>query len=48
MKKILTLAITLFSLTTFGQKVSEVMGQQMTLEKWNEEAKTNIRLLPKY
>jgi len=48
MKKILTLAITLFSLTTFGQKVSEVMGQQMTSEKWDEEAKTNIRLLPKY
>ena len=48
MKKILTLAITLLSLTTFGQKVSEVMGQQMTSEKWDEEAKTNIRLLPKY
>jgi tetratricopeptide (TPR) repeat protein len=48
MKQILTFAILLFSLTTFGQKVSEVMGQQMTSEKWNEEAKTNIRLLPKY
>ena len=24
------------------------MGEQMTLEKWNEEAKTNIRLLPEY
>jgi Tfp pilus assembly protein PilF len=23
-------------------------GQQMTLEQWNEEAKTNIRLIPKY
>ncbi len=48
MKKIFTLAITLFTLTTFGQKVSELEGQQMTLEQWNEEAKTNIRLLPKY
>lgn len=38
----------LLSLTTFGQRVSEVMAQQMTLEKWDEEAKTNIRLLPKY
>jgi len=47
MKTILTLAITLLSLTTFGQRFGEVM-QQMTLEKWNEEAKTNIRLLPKY
>jgi tetratricopeptide (TPR) repeat protein len=35
-------------LTTFGQKEREVMGQQMTSEKWDEEAKTNIRLLPKY
>lgn len=48
MKRILTLAITLLTLTTFGQKVSEVMGQQMTSEKWDDEAKTNIRLLPKY
>ena len=48
MKKILTFAITLFSLTTFGQKYSDVMGQKMTSEQWNEEAKTNIRLLPKY
>ncbi len=48
MIKILTIAFTLFSLTSFGQKYSDVMGQQMTLEKWNEEAKTNIRLIPKY
>jgi tetratricopeptide (TPR) repeat protein len=48
MKKILTLAITLFTLATFGQNVSEGMGQQMTSEEWDEEAKTNIRLLPKY
>lgn len=27
---------------------STVSGQQMTLEQWNEEAKTNIRLLPEY
>jgi len=40
MKNILTLVITFFTLTTFGQ--------QMTSEQWDEEAKTNIRLLPKY
>ena len=40
MKNILTLVITFFALTTFGQ--------QMTSEQWDEEAKTNIRLLPKY
>lgn len=48
MRQILILSIALFSLTTFGQKYSDVMSQQMTSEKWNEEAKTNIRLLPKY
>ncbi|MDI3318283.1 tetratricopeptide repeat protein [Pinibacter soli] len=48
MKKILTVIITLFSLTTFGQKYSDLMGNKMTFEQWNEEAKTNIRLLPKY
>jgi tetratricopeptide (TPR) repeat protein len=48
MKKVLTLAITLFTLTIFGQNVSELMEQKMTSEKWDEEAKTNIRLLPKY
>jgi tetratricopeptide (TPR) repeat protein len=41
MKNILiTIIITLSALTSFGQK--------MTLEEWNEQAKTNIRLLPKY
>jgi len=40
MKQLLTLSITLFALTTFGQ--------QMTSKEWDEEAKTNIRLLPKY
>lgn len=40
MKKNLTLTILLFASTVFGQ--------QMTLEQWNEEAKTNIRLFPKY
>ena len=40
MKQILTLTILFFASTVFGQ--------QMTLEQWNEEAKTNIRLLPKY
>ncbi len=48
MNKILILAITFLSMTTFGQKVSEVMEKQMSPEQWNEEAKTNIRLLPKY
>jgi len=40
MRTVLALAISFFALTAFGQ--------QMTLEQWNEEAKTNIRLLPKY
>jgi tetratricopeptide (TPR) repeat protein len=48
MKKITTLIITLYSLTTFGQKYSDVVQEKMTLEKWSEEAKTNIRLFPKY
>lgn len=40
MKQLLTLAITFFTLTAFGQ--------QMTSDEWNEQAKTNMRLLPKY
>ena len=48
MRKILTFAILLFSLTTFGQQYSDVMEKRMTSGQWNEEAKTNIRLLPKY
>ena len=48
MRKILTFAITFLSFTTFGQKYSDVMDKKMTSEQWNEEAKTNIRLLPKY
>lgn len=40
MKQILTLIITLFTLTSFGQ--------QMTADEWKEQSKTNIRLLPKY
>lgn len=41
MKKFFTTPIfTLFALISFGQ--------QMTLSEWNEQAKTNIRLLPKY
>ena len=35
-------------MATFGQKYSDVMEKRMTSEQWNEEAKTNIRLLPKY
>jgi Tfp pilus assembly protein PilF len=35
-----TIIFTLFALTSFGQ--------QITLNEWNEQAKTNIRLLPKY
>ena len=48
MKIILTLTITLVSFTIFGQNAGETKEQTMTLEKWNEESKTNIRLLPKY
>ncbi len=40
MKLILTSIIILFA--------SSVFAQQMTLEAWNKEARTNIRLLPKY
>ena len=40
MKNILTLVITFIALTTFGQ--------QITIAQWDEEAKTNIRLIPKY
>jgi tetratricopeptide (TPR) repeat protein len=41
MKNLLT--ICLFMLSS-----SSVVAQQMTLNQWNEEAKTNIRCLPKY
>lgn len=40
MKHILTSVILLLASTVFGQ--------QMTLDQWNKEAKTNMRLLPKY
>lgn len=40
MRKTLTLLFAFLAWTTFGQ--------QMTSEQWEEEAKTNIRLLPKY
>ena len=40
MKIILSIVILLATLSTFGQS--------MSLQDWNEEAKTNIRLLPKY
>ncbi len=40
MKQVLTLMSLFFT--------SMVLGQQMTIQQWNEEAKTNIRLLPKY
>lgn len=40
MRNILTVIIIFFALTTFGQ--------QMTSSQWDEEAKTDIRLLPKY
>ena len=40
MRQILTLTILLFTLTTYGQ--------QMNSDEWKEQAKTNIRLLPKY
>ncbi len=37
------LALFLFALAT-----STVVAQPMTINQWNEEAKTNIRCLPKY
>lgn len=40
MKNLITLIITLFSFALFGQ--------QLTIEEWNIEAKTNKRLLPRY
>jgi tetratricopeptide (TPR) repeat protein len=40
MKKLLTLTILIYSLTTYAQ--------QMTSSQWEEESKTNIRMLPKY
>lgn len=40
MKNILIPILTLFTFTA--------IAQQITIEQWNEEAKTNIRLLPKY
>ena len=40
MKIIFTLTTLLFSMTAFTQ--------QITLNEWEEESKTNIRLLPKY
>lgn len=48
MKKLLTLIITLLSFTTFAQKYSDVIDKKITPEQWDQEAKTNIRLLPKY
>lgn len=48
MKKNLTIAILIFSMTAFGQKYSDVMTEKMTSEQWKKEATTNIRLLPKY
>jgi Tfp pilus assembly protein PilF len=36
----ITVITTLYTATTFGQ--------QMTLDQWNEQAKTNIRLQPEY
>lgn len=38
----------MFSLTAYGQKYGDVLDNTLTSEQWNEEAKTNIRLLPKY
>jgi tetratricopeptide (TPR) repeat protein len=40
MRTIITIAIALISLTTYGQR--------MTLETWKKESETNKRLLPKY
>jgi tetratricopeptide (TPR) repeat protein len=40
MKRVLILVLAVYSLTSFGQ--------QITTAQWEEESKTNIRLLPKY
>jgi Tfp pilus assembly protein PilF len=40
MKKTFTIILTLLTFVTFGQ--------QMTFKEWEEQSKTNIRLLPKY
>lgn len=48
MKNNLILAFILFSASAFGQTYSSMFDQKITLSQWNEEAKTNIRLLPKY
>jgi tetratricopeptide (TPR) repeat protein len=40
MRNLLAFVFTFFSFA--------LVGQQMTLKQWDEEAKTNIRLLPKY
>lgn len=44
---ILVILIFLTSLNSFGQNAIE-NKDEMTIEKWNEESKTDIRLLPKY
>ena len=44
----LIFAITLFSLTTFGQKYSDVWTLKWLPNDGMKKAKTNIRLLPKY
>ena len=38
----------LISFSFFILSSSMVIAQQMTLDQWNEEAKTDIRCLPKY
>lgn len=40
MKKILTFSCVIFTMA--------LSAQEITLEQWNEEAKTNIQMLPKY
>jgi Tfp pilus assembly protein PilF len=41
MKNLLTVCVFIFATST-------IVAQQMTLNQWNEEEKTNIRCLPKY
>ncbi len=48
MKHILTLTITLFALTAFGQKYSDMITTKMTSDEWDKQAETNKRLLPRY
>jgi tetratricopeptide (TPR) repeat protein len=48
MKITLLLLLVLISSPLYGQRYSEIMNSMMTAERWENESKTNIALLPKY